>query len=188
MNGGEGGVGDAVKRQEARESGAPFDDATLAAYRAALVAFVSRRVPDRAEVDDLVQDALARLVMSAERHELREPQAYLFRIAANLVADYYSRNRRIGRTIPLEEHHAPIVRPEQEDGRHGDDLQRLFEAALDELGPKCRAAFVLHRFEEVPNWAIALRMKITPRMVQKHIVTATTHLYARLSQHMGDRL
>ncbi|MES2056567.1 MAG: sigma factor, partial [Pseudomonadota bacterium] len=51
------------------------------AYRAALRAFVARRVANPTEVEDLVQEACARLIARAQTQTLDEPQAYLFRIA-----------------------------------------------------------------------------------------------------------
>ncbi|RYY27608.1 MAG: sigma-70 family RNA polymerase sigma factor [Sphingomonadales bacterium] len=168
-----------------RDEAAPFDDATLATYRAALMAFLARRVSSRAEVEDLVQEALARLIFTASARDLREPQAYLFRIAGNLVTDLHRHRRaRGGEPVALEEWHAPPVAPRQEERRHREDLQRLFEAALDELGPRCRQVFVLHKFDELSSWSIALKLKITPRMVQKHLAHAAAHLYDRLASHM----
>ena len=73
--------------QAANETAPAFADGRIDTYRAALRAFVARRVDDPHEVDDLVQEACARLVASAREQTLDEPQAYLFRIAANLIAD-----------------------------------------------------------------------------------------------------
>jgi RNA polymerase sigma factor (sigma-70 family) len=160
-------------------------EARLADYRPALTAFVSRRLPNSADVEDLVQEALARFMATADSSHIREPQAYLFRIARNLVTDYH---RHLGRpaTAPADLDTGwsePAVAPDQEERRHHQDLQRAFEAALQELPPRCREVFILNRFDELPTWAIALRLRITPRMVQKHMANALTHLYARLGDH-----
>lgn len=152
-------------------------------YRAALRAFVARRIDDPAEVDDLVQEACARLIASAREQTLDEPQAYLFRIAANLITD---RHRRRQRTVPLAAHIDPPVRAAQEDQRRLADLQAALEAALDELSPRCREVFVMRRFDERGTGDIARALGISARMVQKHLTHAVTHLYDRLA-HLMER-
>lgn len=161
------------------------DEETLASWRAALTAFLARRLPDRADVEDLAQEALAKLVLTARQRDIREPQAYLFQIARNLVADQHRQRTRPGETLePLDLWEEPGVEPEQEQRHHHLDLQRQFEAALDELPSRCREVFILSRFDELQTWSIALRLKITPRMVQKHMAKAMAHLYARLGAYM----
>ena len=158
-------------------------DDGLAACRAALRAFVARRVPDAAEAEDLVQEACARLVASARTRTLDEPQAYLFRIAANLIAD---RHRRAAPVVQLMPDHDVPVMPAQEDARRVHDLQAALDSALAELSPRCRAVFVMRRFDERSNHEIAAELGISSRMVQKHLSTAMTHLYHRLG-HLMER-
>ncbi len=155
----------------------------LEAYRAALRAFVSRRIADPYEVDDLVQEACTRLIARSQEQTLEEPRAYLFRIAANLIAD---RHRRAAPMTALADDVLPPVRAAQEDGRRVADLQAALEAALDELGPRCRMVFILRRFDERSTSEIARELRISPRMVQKHLTHAVAHLYARLG-HLMER-
>lgn len=153
----------------------------MEAYRAALRSFVARRVTDVHEIDDLVQEACARLIARSREQPLDEPRAYLFRIAANLIAD---RHRRVRPTAALAEELLPPVRPVQEDRRRAADLQAALEDALNELGPKCRQVFILRRFDERTTGEIARELRISPRMVQKHLTHAVTHLYERLGPLM----
>ncbi|MEH3036236.1 MAG: RNA polymerase sigma factor [Sphingomonas adhaesiva] len=160
-----------------------WDEEAFASYRAALRAFVARRVRDPHEVEDLVQEACARLMTSAQQRTLEAPQAYLFRIAANLIAD---RHRRAMPTVPLAEEHHPAVYPDQEERRRAADVRAALTAALAELSPRVREVFVLRRFDERHTGEIARELGISPRMVQKHLTTATLHLYRRLG-HLMDR-
>lgn len=167
----------------ARNDEVPDGDDGFEAYRAALRAFVSRRISDQHEVDDLVQEACTRLIARSQEQILEEPRAYLFRIAANLITD---RHRRAAPTTALIDDQLPPVRAVQEDGRRVADLQAALEAALDELGPRCRMVFILRRFDERSTGEIARELRISPRMVQKHLTHAVTHLYARLG-HLTER-
>jgi RNA polymerase sigma-70 factor (ECF subfamily) len=51
---------------------------------------------------------------------------------------------------------------------------------LAALPPRCRQAFVLHRFEELDYSTIARRMKLSERMVRTYVVRALLFCRARL--------
>lgn len=161
---------------------------SLEAYRPALEKFFARRIADPTEVEDLVQEALLRLVAGGQGEARPDnPQAWLFRVAHNLVADYY-RRPRLQRFEPIDLlETTPSDRPTQEDERRRADLQQLMEAALAELSSSCRTVFILRRFEDCDTAEIARQLGISRRMVQKHLVQAVTHLYIRLAPITEDR-
>lgn len=166
-----------ARGQDARQPEMLLETAKLASYRAALQAFVSRRIADPEEVQDLVQEACTRLLQSCRERHVDEPQAYLFRIASNLIVD---RHRSV-KLAPIDSDSVELaIRAEQEDGPRLVDLQDALEAALDELSPRCRQIFMMRRFDEMSTTMIAIKLRITPRMVQKHLGRAVAHLYERL--------
>ncbi len=71
-----------------------IDAKLLRRYEGALRDFFGRRVYSRDEVDDLVQEAFARLIESGGRRDVEYPAAYLFRIASNLIHDRGRRRAR----------------------------------------------------------------------------------------------
>lgn len=149
-------------------------------YSAALRAFVARRLSNPEEVEDLVQEAYARLITRARESTLEAPQAYLFKIASNLLMDRKRAERKSGgEMLPFEDYMADTP-PLQEEARRYRDLQSQFEAALGELSPRCREIFLLRRFDDLDSAAIASQFGISRRMVQKYLIRATAHLYARL--------
>lgn len=148
-------------------------------YERALRSFFARRCA-RGDLDDLVQEALARLLAAQERREVAYPAAYLFRIASNLLAD---RGRRTGETVVdiSDYQEAVAAPPDQEHGRRLADLQMQLESALAELPLRCREVFVMRRFRDLTTPEIARVLGISHRMVQKHLSRAMTHIYLRLN-------
>ena len=164
-----------------------LDENAIASLRNALRVFVRRRVATAAEADDLVQEAFARLYSAAAGNTIVQPQAYLFRIASNLIIDHRRRlNSPLARADCYDDDLAPSVPPEQDKGILQKDLQRMFEEALAELPYRRRQVFILSRFEDKSTLAIAVQLGITRRMVQKHLILAVSHLYGRLRPFMED--
>lgn len=59
-----------------------------------LLRFLVTRLPHRADAEDLAQEAFLRLLRVPHSDLIRQPDAYLFRIAANLVLEFRLRARR----------------------------------------------------------------------------------------------
>ena len=66
----------------------------------ALLRFAYLRVSDRTDAEDIVYEAVLRLLESRKKNKLDDVKCYLFRIVYNLCQDYW-RNRRI-ETVPIE--------------------------------------------------------------------------------------
>jgi RNA polymerase sigma-70 factor, ECF subfamily len=80
----------------------PIAEAVWSELHDRLRAFVARRVPDRAVVDDLAQEILLRLYAHIGR--LREQErldAWAYQVARNVIADYW-RHRAARRELPLD--------------------------------------------------------------------------------------
>lgn len=164
-----------------------YDEDRATVYLAALRAFIARRVANRDLVEDLVQESYVRLLARARQNPVHEPQAYLFRIASNLLADLGRGGKAaLAHAEPLPDDLLEVA-ADQENERRRADLQRLLEQALAELSPRCRQVFVMRRFDELDTGAIADRLGISQRMVQKHLIAAVSHLYQRLGHLRSER-
>src|SRR5436309_3809358 len=81
--------------QQIRQSDVGAWETLIARYEGRLLAFVERRLHDRAASEDVVQETFVGFLNSLPNFdERRELQTYLFTIASHKLTDYL---RRIGR-------------------------------------------------------------------------------------------
>src|SRR3546814_390713 len=137
-------------------------------WRPVLLAYFLRRVNDHAEAEDLTQEMLVRL-LGMDVGELEQPEAYIFRIASNLLADRARRHRAqsqlleiMGRVEDAEVDSIDAFRIVV--GRT--ELERL-EAAISALPKLTRALFLVFRLENMTQDQIAAIYGISTRSVKR---------------------
>jgi RNA polymerase sigma factor (sigma-70 family) len=144
--------------------------------RAPLNSYFLKRTAHAWDAQDLVQETYLRL-LAAEQHgadDIRNPEAYLYTIAANLMKKHAVTRRTapVG-TDGLEDIIERLATPC--DAAAGVDRavrrQRLGEL-IARLSPKCRAVLVLHYRDELSYRQIGEQLAISPSMVKKYIVKA----------------
>ena len=126
-------------------------------------AFVVRRVPDRHAAEDVTADVFHRALAALGSYESRGApfSAWLFRIAANAIADRFKRASR-DRSRPIDEAE-PSVEPEAERADRHADLFRL----VNELPPDQRRVVVERFVEERSIRDIAARLNKTEGAVKQ---------------------
>lgn len=168
-------------------AGDPAILAVYSAHRGELVNYASAILGgDRAQAEDVVQEAYLRFSAAAGERSLGEPLAYLYRIVRNLSLDVH---RRLGRErtvqVPDAEHHAagiadPLASPEAH--AVGRQEVRLMEAALAELPERTRIALEMHRFGGLSFKAIAGELGISVGLAHLLVVQALEHCRQRLAR------
>lgn len=93
----------------------------------ALLRFAYLRVSDRTDAEDIVYEAVLRLLESRNKNKLDDVKCYLFRIVYNLCQDYWH-NRRI-ETVPIE----MVDVPDNLDDRLENEEINRINALLDGL-------------------------------------------------------
>jgi RNA polymerase sigma-70 factor (ECF subfamily) len=143
-------------------------------------ALVRRQRGSRASEDseDAVQDACVRALQMTAPQAVQDPVRYLMRITRNLFIDYRRRRSRDARLFEQAADLAFAVddRPSPEQLLASKQVLAGILAAIDQLPPRCREAFLMHRFENVSYPVIAHRMGISISMVEKHIAEAMARL------------
>lgn len=156
-----------------------------ARFRGPLMSFFLRRVRDRNEAEDLTQDVFSRLLAKLEDGHIEDAEAFVFRVAANLLADRGRRMaKRGGAPLPLEGRDSMVygVARECVEDRNPervllgqDALQQVF-AALAELNERTRDIYILFRLENIRQREIASLYGISQSTVEKEVMRATLHL------------
>jgi RNA polymerase sigma factor (sigma-70 family) len=145
--------------------------------RPALVAYFLRRVRSHAEAEDLTQDVFVRLT-GLKPGEMESADAYVFRIAANLLADRSRRNtvrRRYAAEQSAQEGAGldPLDPDRVAAGRRS--LAAMAER-LGDLPERTRIMFVLYRVENMNKRAIADAFGLGISTVEKEVGRAMAHL------------
>lgn len=140
---------------------APSQDLEIAAVvrreRGRLLAFISRRVRDAAEAEDVLQEALYELVAAYRLMQpVEQAGAWLMRVARNRIIDRFRKRRPqlLADITPQEEEADSALErllPPVEDGPDAELVRELLlaqlERAVSELPQEQREVFVAHELE-----------------------------------------
>ena len=149
--------------------------------RRPLLRFVTARVGNETEAEEIVQEAFIRFQSRYDPAAMVSPAALLARIAANLVIDRArEKNARAQREDAWGKAHtagagdglAPFATLDP--ARELDAKQQVAAAmaVLDALPDKTRTIFLLHRFEGLSHAEVSERTGIPKSTIEKHMIRA----------------
>jgi RNA polymerase sigma factor (sigma-70 family) len=147
--------------------------------------YLSQRVGNHAEVEDLAQEIYLRLLRIERRDLVRSPEGLLFRVAANAVHEWrlLARNRLPHGPEALDGLESRESEPAAAIWRA--ELAKALTLALDGLSPKCRAAVLLHRREQLTYAQVGARLGISAGMVKKYLAQGVALCREQLREHFG---
>lgn len=150
-----------------------------------LTRYLRSRLPNSEDARDLAQEAYLRLLRLDRNDLVRNPEAYLFRIATNLIHEYWLRGQR---SIPksLEDVDfdtvpSPQDSPETQTG-HLEVIEEL-ERTLNLLPALHQQVLLMHRRDGLTYNEIAEKLEISPHMVKKYLIKGLARCRERLRHH-----
>ena len=152
-------------------------------HRTALQSFFRRRLWSKDDAPDLVQEVYLRMLRVPNLESIRSPEAYLYTIARHVVhQDSLRRVKGRQAVQAMELPEGPAVDPDADPAQQLVAQQTLdtLERALEQLSPKVRACFLLHRRDGLSVDEIATRLGISRPMVKKYLVRALMRLRKQL--------
>ena len=157
-------------------------------HYADLLRFLVRRMGNAEQAADVAQDTYLRLVVTGDTpSDIRDPRAYLFRVAGNLAIDVLRRDARRAAVTGTDEEaeSIPDPAPAPEGALLARERIRLLDSALRELPPNARQALLLSRMDSLTHAQIAARLGVSESMVAKYIAQALRHCRDRLESVHG---
>lgn len=148
-----------------------------------LVRYISRRVRSVADAREIAQEAYVRLLRLDRTDLIREPRAYLYRVATHVLYEFElkSRTDQMGRVRWKSEKVSGAADLWPTRALDQLALKERMEAALAELSPKCRAVLILHRRDGLTYQEISERIGISISMVKKYLLQGLQHCRQALS-------
>lgn len=148
---------------------------------------------NRAEAEDLAQDAMLRIYRALQAYDAAQGSlaTWMTALTRNLLIDHYRRTRNLRRTDSLDDAAAAALpQPAETAQRQPDanvwrrELREQVQAALGRLSPELREAVILRDLEDFDYKEIALALRIPEGTVKSRINRGRIEL-ARI---LGPRL
>lgn len=142
---------------------------------------------DPSEALDLLQEVYLRMLRVSHLESIRSPEAYLFTVARHVVQQHALRRKTIPESLDfMSVLDNPVAGPDADPALQAAAQQTLDEMqlALENMSPKVRAAFLLHRRDGLSIDEISKVLGITRPMVKKYLVRALMRLRQQL-EHNG---
>lgn len=160
---------------------AAFTEQLFKAFYAPLGAVVYRVVPDRAVVEDILQDVFLRLWQGIEAlPTIDSYRAYLTRMALNAALRHQQRAQRQVAWDDVLPTATPVA-PDALADLHAAEAADAVAAALALLPPQCRVVFELSRYEELSYQQIAEALEVSPKTVENQMGKALRILRRELA-------
>lgn len=142
---------------------------------------LARRLPVKADVADLAQEVYLRLLRVEKLDLVRNPQAYLCRVAINIADEWRLRSARLPPAPDDDMPEDRLVGPDNlEEWLNRQQNRDVIRGALQALPLNHRTALVLHVTRDLTYPQIAEHMGVTRRQVKRYLAKA----YERLRRDM----
>ena len=150
-------------------------------YRRELHRYLLRRLRRPEDLDDVKQEVYMRLLRMDRVECIREPLAYLYTIASNVVADFtLAERRKYGHVTPdsdaVEHWSDDPAQALPDDIAERTSLERQLEKALNQLPPLQAAALVLHYQEGMSCDEIATKLGLSSKSIDKYLTRAKARM------------
>lgn len=161
-----------------------FATALIQEHRNELLGFLVNRVSCKDTADDILQDAFFRLTQYESQTRIQNPIAFLYCVAGNLAFDHLRKVKReqARQTDDDELMEHPDSTPDIERQLYSQQQLKFLQQAIEELPPRCREVFILHKFKHYSYSQIMSELGISESTVLKHIVKALAHCRQRLKE------
>lgn len=155
-----------------------------------LVRYLTARLRSEQEAREVAQEAYVRLLQMEKPGSHDSFRAYLFKTATNLALDRL-RHRRVRYRVEQAETHEAWPSAGSDAGDPANvllarELSDQLVGFLQELPPKCRDVFSLHRLDGIPQREVAACLGFSERMVRRYVTYTMVYCRLRLNGTPAD--
>lgn len=162
----------------------------LSAYqgsKSVLAGFLRRFVSDDRDIEDICQETVTRALEAEKEREIKEPRAFLFGIARNVVRKRLDKQSRS--LVDFIDDFAPdsyeAGDPPVEEIVDDRERMLLFAEAVNTLPSQCQRVFVMKKVFGYQHKEIAAKLKISVSTVEKHVAAGLSRCVEQLEQQSG---
>ncbi|PHZ86407.1 RNA polymerase sigma factor [Paremcibacter congregatus] len=148
-----------------------------------LIRFLVLKLGSRHEARDVAQEAYVKILGLDQDEVVNHLRAYLFKTASNLAINRIRQRIRRGESKNID---VTKIDPPDEKALADDIVDarkriRKLELIIEELPPKCRMAFLLHKVECRDYADIARQMNLSESMIRKYVLQAIRYCKDRMN-------
>lgn len=151
-------------------------DTIFMLYHPKVINFLQGFIKDEEEARDMAQEVFFKIWLNrAQLGHIASFKAYLFRMARNLVYDYFEHNLVKENYQEKQKNRACYADLIEED-LYAQELELLIDITVSQMPQQRRRIFRMSRKEGYSNQEIALRLEINKRTVENHLTQALADL------------
>jgi len=150
-------------------------------YRGGLQRFLMRRLDHAQNAQDLAQEVYLRLLRVESADLIRQPRAYMYRIAAHVVHEFRLREEREKQCMTIDSEVLAEIAERvvdasiEEPWRHA-NAERELARLLRQLPPVERAIILLQKRDGLSYEEVATRLELSVHTVKKYLFRALLRL------------
>ena len=157
---------------------------------ASLSSHLRTKLENPEDAEDIAQEACFKLLQAQHRRrDIRNPKAYLYRIAYNLLYRHYTNRDQHVIDAELDVDSISADCPDIEDWTNDALRVESINRTWRELSPKCQQAIYLRWRDGLRIAEVAERMNLSRAMVKKYLARGLAHFRRRLGRYVdGNRM
>ncbi len=152
-------------------------------YSSRLLAYLTRLVKSETLASELLQDTFVKIWNNRQNIDPEQSfRSYLFRIAENLVYDFFRKAARDKKLMTALINSA-CQYSHVEEGFSDKENQQLLQDAINSLPPKRRQVFQMVKIEERSYAEVSVLLDVSTSTINDHIVKATKTIRENLERY-----